>query len=421
MAEPRDDTAPAAEHPTVLLERAAGPAGRRPTAAVPTPRAQPARRRAPLLLAAAVAGAWAGVLSLLPAVLVAALADAGGFGPTARLGLTGWLLAHGVPARTSLGPFTLVPLGLAVLAAWRLERAGLHVVRAIGARRSASPARAAAAAGALAAVYGLAGCGAALAVGGGAVSWPRAAAVYAGFAALAGGVGALRATGLARRVARAAPAPVAVAARAGAVVALLLLAAGAAAAGVSLAVGASEASRVLSAYGTGVAGQVGLVALCAAYLPNVAVWATAYLLGPGFAVGAGTGVTVSDVSVGVLPAVPLAAALPREAALGMSLLVAVLPVVAGGCGGWLVARWAGGERREWARRLGAAALTGPVAGVLLAAAAWASGGALGGGRTGEFGPTAWQVGLVAAGGTTVGALVVAAVVTLLGRRVRPTP
>ena len=54
--------------------------------------------------------------------------------------LAGWLLGHGVPIGTSIGPLGLAPLLLTLLVVWRLNRAGLHVTRAIGARRTGSPA-----------------------------------------------------------------------------------------------------------------------------------------------------------------------------------------------------------------------------------------------------------------------------------------
>lgn len=59
-----------------------------------------------------------------------------------------------------------------------------------------------------------------------------------------------------------------------------------------------------------VASTVVLVLLQLAYLPNAALWALAWLAGPGFSVGAGTSWTVSAVHAEALPAVPLLAALP---------------------------------------------------------------------------------------------------------------
>jgi hypothetical protein len=79
--------------------------------------------------------------------------------------------------------------------------------------------------------------------------------------------------------------------------------------------------------------------------------------------------------------------------------------------GWLLARRAlrlragdaRARQRSWAGLLAAAAIGGPVAGLLLGAAASASAGPLGDGRLAQIGPVAWQVAAVAAVVVTVGA------------------
>ena len=94
-------------------------------------------------------------------------------------GLAGWLLGHGVPLGTSTGPLGLAPLLLTLLAAWRLNRAGLHVTRAIGARaQRLAAAGALQVAGTIGIAYGLLGALAALIVDG------RGTEVSAGRAAL---------------------------------------------------------------------------------------------------------------------------------------------------------------------------------------------------------------------------------------------
>ncbi len=129
-----------ADRPTVRID----PRGdNRETVLVPGQR-RPADRsgRAPLVLAAGFATLWAALLSYLPVAAVIGLArtleGSGGLGGAASAGLAGWLLGHGVPLGTSLGPLGLAPLLLTLLIVWRLNRAGLHVTRAIGARRSGS-------------------------------------------------------------------------------------------------------------------------------------------------------------------------------------------------------------------------------------------------------------------------------------------
>ena len=132
-----------------LRQGSAHRAGRREGARRPGHRqaAQPAQAhraagRAPLPVAVTFATLWAAALSYLrsppssvwPARWRARAASVG----AAHAGLAGWLLGHGVPIGTSIGELGLAPLVLTMLVVWRLNRAGLHVTRAIGARRSGS-------------------------------------------------------------------------------------------------------------------------------------------------------------------------------------------------------------------------------------------------------------------------------------------
>jgi hypothetical protein len=413
------------------------PFSQRETVRLPGQRAPgggPARqRRAPLPLAAVVAVGWAAIVSATPVILALALAQlvegGGSLIAVLRLGLAGWLLGHGVPVDTDAGRLALAPLGLAALAAWRVGRAGVHTTRAIGARRTGSTARALAVAVTVGIGYGLLGALAAAIVGDGppGVSWTRAAAQLAAFGAVFGLAGSAWATGAAANLSRRVPPLVRDGARTGLVVTLLLLGASAAVAGISLAVGGGEAGEVFGAYRTGVAGQAGITLMCLAYAPNCAVWAAAYLLGPGFTVGADTIVRVSDVTVGGLPAVPVFAGLPDGPLGAAGAGLVALPVLVGAVGGWLLVQRraqealvrAGRPPRPgpdgrvpvppelgWPALFGGAAVAGVVAGLLLGVAAYASAGSLGAGRLAQVGPVAWQVGafgaLVVALGTAVG-------------------
>jgi hypothetical protein len=108
--------------------------------------------------------------------------------------------------------------------------------------------------------------------------------------------------------------------------------------------------------------------------------------------------------VGPLPAFPLFAGLPGGPPPGWATVLVAVPLAAGILAGVAVAR-----RRipaePWTVTLLAAALAGPVGGVLLAIAAVAAGGPLGTGRMATMGPSAWQVGLAAAAEITVAAVV----------------
>jgi Family of unknown function (DUF6350) len=400
-----------------------------PTTTGRTPTAVPSQRRAggsgaaglrrpPVLLAGAVTTVWAAVVSVAPVIGAVVLLHLvgggdGGTGVLIRVGIAGWLLAHKVPLHTGLGPIGLAPLAVTALAAWRLIRAGVHTTRAIGGRRGRSPRLAALAALSVGAVYGLLGALAAVAVStpGLRVSVGRAALTLAVFGLVAGGVGALRESGLYVVLARRAPAPLRDGLRTGTVAALLVLAAGAAAAGTALALAGGDASRVLAAYHTGVAGQAGLTVLCLVYAPDLAIWAASYLVGPGFALGAGTTVSAGRVALGDLPAVPALAGLPAEPAGAWGALLLGVPLAAGMAAGWLLAR-----RRSrgadaaagWPGLLGAAAIGGPVAGGVLALAALAASGPVGAVRLAVIGPAALPVAAVGAGLVAAGAVAAAA-------------
>ena len=67
--------------------------------------------------------------------------------------------------------------------------------------------------------------------------------------------------------------------------------AGAAAAGVAIAGGGGEASECSPRTGPGSPGQAGVTLVCLAYAPNAAVWARAYLVGPGLRGRSGTTVS----------------------------------------------------------------------------------------------------------------------------------
>ncbi|MBQ0990847.1 hypothetical protein KBX08_12190 [Micromonospora sp. H61] len=399
-----------------------------PARRVPAPRAGGSPRgRAPLPVAAGVAACWAALTSYLPVAVVLGLVQLGADSTTVtgtlRTALAGWLLGHGVPLHTETGPLGLVPLALTVLALWRLTRAGVHVSRAIGARDTRSPRRALLAAVAVGIAYALLGALAAVLVGTGGpnVSLVRAGATFAAVGTLAALVGAVRITAVTRLLVTQLPCPVRDGVRTGLVAGLLLLGAGAGAAGLAVATGGGDAADMIGAYRTGVAGQAGITLVSVAYAPNAAVWSTSYLLGPGFAVGTDTAVRTSEVSVGALPAVPLLAGLPRGPVDGFGTLLLAVPVLAGMVAGWLlarrVARLAVQERaaQRWAELLAPAVLAGPVAGVVLGAAAAVSGGPLGVGRLSQVGPVGWQVGAVAAGVIAVGALLGAAATRALSR------
>ncbi|GAA4606746.1 DUF6350 family protein [Actinoallomurus liliacearum] len=157
----------------------------------------------------------------------------------------------------------------------------------------------------------------------------------------------------------------------------------------------SEAENLYGVLKPGVVGGILLTLIGLVYLPNAALWAVGYAVGPGFAVGAGTSVSPSGVFVGMIPAFPPFAALPEPGpAPAVSLLALGVPFIAGAVGGVFTIRYQPTEATEAAPLWGF--VSGVVTGGVIAFLAALSGGPLGGGRMAVMGPSAWQVGLLAA-------------------------
>ncbi|GAA1735318.1 cell division protein PerM [Luedemannella helvata] len=415
MPAPTDDDADLATRDTVPVpaprsERAADGARRVPVAV------RRARQRAPLALSATVASGWAALTSLSVLFMVIAV---GGLGASlslpdvARFASAVWLLAHGVPLTTATDHVSLAPLAITALCAWRVVRAGVHASRSQGGHKNRRVRTSAAAAVAVAICY--AGWGALLAAlmtgPDLAASAPRAALTCFLFGLVGALGGALRASRAARAAVARLPLVVKDGIRVGVVAALLVVAAGAAAAGLALAVRGGEAVEMLGAYRTGVFGQAGVTVACLAYLPNLTVWATSYLLGPGFAVGVGAAVTPWAVVSGPVPALPVLAALPSAPVSGPAAVVVAGPLLAAVLAGVLATRrrlrLSGSRSVRLVSLIWSGVVAGPVAGALLGAAALVSRGGLGDGRLSTLGPVPWLVALCAGGivgvGTVIGA------------------
>ena len=421
------EATPVGDRPTVLVDDKA--LGDRPTVRVPGPRRPPGapkrRRRAPLPVAVAFATLWAAVLSYLPVAVVIGLARSlegqGGLGAAAHAGLAGWLLGHGVPIGTSIGPLGLPPLLLSLLIIWRLNRAGLHVTRATGGRRSGSIGGALLVGFAVALTYSLLGSVAALVVDGKGTEVVAARAAINFFViGLVGALaGSLRGTDALSVLARRTPGPLRHGIRTGVVAALLILAAGAAVTGLSVAVGGGQAADTISAFRTGVAGQAGITLLSLAYGGNAAVWAAAYLLGPGFALGTGSSVSLTEMTADTLPTLPLLAGLPNGPMGAAGAVLLAVPVLAGLAAGVMLTnrlRRDLGQEPRWALVLGSGVLAGPAGGLLIGLLAWFSGGSLGGGRLAVIGPNPWLVGGLAAAVIAISVSVGASVARTLRKK-----
>lgn len=145
----------------------------------------------------------------------------------------------------------------------------------------------------------------------------------------------------------------------------------------------------------GVLGGVALTVAQLALLPTVVLWAAAWLVGPGFAVGAGSSVSPVVNLLGPLPAVPLLGALPAESS-PLGFLTLLVPVLAGFIAGIavrprLIAALEGRPTALWA--IGTGALAAVVAGLAMAFLAFLAAGSAGPGRLAVVGPDAVTVGL----------------------------
>ncbi|MFJ3403662.1 DUF6350 family protein [Promicromonospora sp. NPDC090134] len=337
-APPRPSTASRTSGARTSGARTSRPAGNRPTARrgrlveqapVPEQRSFAVSH----VVAGVLSAAQALVLSLAVVVLPAVVAylvgaatltsatDAPDGGVQVRSAIdvaTGlWLLGHGVRLTADDVTVTLAPLGIAALALFATYAS---------AKRFAATSVPAWAAGTV--TYGL--CTTAVAaLAGSAPGWSLVLAVPAGL--VMGGLGMAlgilarpdaptpaelgeRAEVLAQRLTGfdLVPATLRLGLRGGAVVVALLTGAAALLVVAWALAGRATSSDIVTALEPGWTGGIVFAVAQLALLPNLLLWAVAWLAGPGFAVGEGTSFTVFGTVSGPLPAVPLLGALPGE-------------------------------------------------------------------------------------------------------------
>lgn len=197
--------------------------------------------------------------------------------------------------------------------------------------------------------------------------------------------------------------------RAGAAAAAVVIAVAAVVLAVRLVLGYAEIIRLYESVQADVLGGSVITLAQLALLPNAIIWGASWLIGPGFAIGAGSSVTPVATVLGPLPTVPLLGALPTGDQ-GWGFIGLIAPIAAGFVGGALAASRL--RQHAWFWRVGAGLGTGLVAGIVLGVLAWASGGAVGPGRLAVVGPDpllvgAWaalQIGVAATLGVFAGAI-----------------
>lgn len=395
---------------TSTLERPAAPAGRRRA-----PRRSGSDLLATLPVAAVTAAAWAaGVGLLLVGALVTlawAVTGRGSDGLATPLEAAGllWLAGHHAPVDTVAatgtgdGPVvTLLPLALLALVLVLLVLAGRWAVRMSPVRTWGDVVLLVALGSACYAALGLAVCQVAT-LGGATVAETSAIAAPGLLAVVGLGAGAVSGSDLGRSAWAQLPALVRGAglAAAAALCSLVVLAGLAALA--TLAVHWTQVLALTRQLATSPGDALGLALATLAYLPNLLVWALAYLCGPGFGVGGPATVDPFAAAGALLPAFPPLAAVPAPAPAAGPLLL-LLPVLAGAVAAVVLRHRVTdlGVREEALVVLLAAALVGAV----VAVAAALSGGSLGDGRLVDLGPPALLTGAAAAALVGAGALLV---------------
>jgi len=383
---------------TSMLERTG-------SSAAPAPRRSRADVVATLPVAGVTAGLWAAAVGLLAigvvAAVVWAVSSRGDDSITTPLRASGvlWLVAHHAPV--SVGPLTitLLPLALVAIPLLLLARAGRWAARITSTTTVpdavllvvTGTVTYAAVAFLLTQVSSLAD--ATVSVAAGVLSAATVAALGLGW-------GVARAAGLLDRLAARLPIVVRRAGAAAATSAMVLVVASGLVALLSLVAHWSAVTALTRASATSLSAAAGVLVLSMAYLPNLLVWALAYLAGPGFLVGAGTGVDPFSSSGALLPAVPVLGAIPSDPA-PLAPLLLLLPVLAGALGSVALRRRGGiALVDEAVALLLAAGLVGLAAGV----ACWLSGGAIGAERLAQVGPHGLAVGLAVAALTAAGSL-----------------
>ncbi|HEY6493152.1 MAG TPA: DUF6350 family protein [Trebonia sp.] len=308
-----------------------------------------------------------------------------------------WLVAHHVEVTVQgVGRIGLLPIGLVLLPAALIERAGRwmtsegHVTRLLDVGPAAVS---------VALPYALF-TGAVAVASTTSVAAPSLwEAVTVGFliALLASGFGAARAIAPWRKLAgRVPPRPRSIVLGMLAALAVLVVF-GSVLGAVSLMVHIGAYKQAVAELNPGIFGSVLLLLASLCYLPNAVIWAISYMLGPGFAFGIGTAVSPSGAALGSVPWFPMLAVMPTgdKAAFPawLGFFVLVMPYVAGALAGLMTVRIAPTPSLEAAPAWGL--VTGTLTAIVIGFCARFSGGSLGGGRLASVGPAGGEVGLVA--------------------------
>ena len=373
-----------------------------------------------LALTAALAGAGAAVIGLVLCMSVALtgwfLADAGAHGDTTDalgVGAVAWLTGHGSHLVLSGTPVGMTPLALTMALLLIAFRTGRWAARTPARNVSSSPPDLPVETSTVGAAVATFTCAylvvavvtGVLAAGSGASPGLGRAVLGAVLVAgLGGGTGLAAGSGVLHRVWDEVPAWAADVVTGALTGVLWLLAAGAALVGVSLLFSFNEAATVMSGLHLSVGDALSLTAVMALFAPNAALLGVSYLVGPGFAFGTGTTVSPTAVTLGVVPAFPVLAALPGGGPTpGWLVGLLAVPVLAAAVGIGRTLRRRAPLPHDLAALRGAG--SGFVAGVLVTVLVALAGGPLGSGRMAHIGAPVAEVLVFTTGLMSLGGLV----------------
>jgi hypothetical protein len=359
-------------------------------------------------LRGAFAALWAaalGVGSLVVVALVVWAADSrsgANAGGAMRLAAQLWLVAHRTPLGISGGAVTLPPLALTLVLGLLVARATAIVARGT---RCNDPREFGLIVASVTLPYAVLATVLA-ATTSSSTFHPSPGAAFV-CAALVGGlfasIGAARGAGVTKAAWRSVPIDLRVSLNAAGVSAAVLAVAATVLALGSILAHLGRFGAIVNGYSGG-PGVFSMLLLSLLLLPNAVVFAFGYLVGPGFAIGAGSSVAFGGAHVGATPALPLLAAVPTGGAPTPIVVCCLLAVVAAGAaGGWRIARRSSCGVRGQAKR---ALVCGVALGVGAAILVGFAGGPAGPGRLRAVGPSPWQVGLAVAAEMSLVAIIV---------------
>lgn len=339
-------------------------------------RLSPRAVRLPVWFAALVAAAWAVAAGMLGATILAALS--GVVDADSSLRTTIWLVAHHASLTTDAGTVSLLPLGLLILTVLPARRAGRFLAAQCSHGDRGGVNRPGVGTVGVLAVAGYAALAGLIAATDrtlpfvdmvSAIFWAAVVATCAG------------AWGTVRQQRGRVPRPplvvsVAVTVAVPLVIAVLLTA-------VSVLLAFADIRSVQDQIAQSGMEQVGITLLQVAYLPNLVIWAAAFVMGTGVSLGTDRGLSPFGADEAVLPDLPILAAIPADA----PNWTAVLPItvaLGGVLGAVVFARLLPEPRlrRRITRAIALALAAGAFWWVLMALA----GGSLGDGRLDAVGP-----------------------------------